>query len=349
MTDVVQAAVLPTAKEAPGLHAGFWRRVAAYIIDAIALNIVIYICWIVVFLIFGLSSGGFSRAFVEPGRSPDFAWFAVFGVLEVATIVIMWLYFAVFESSRLQATPGKLALGLGVTDGRGGRIGFGRATGRYFAKFLSSLIFCIGYLMAGWTERKQALHDILADTCVVQKFALVPNAADGNKAIGAHRVPGWVIVLIVAGTAVFYLAIFGIIIAIAAAVITKFNDRTPATETVDAMHQVRNFMVEFHERHGIWPPTRSIGQSISRMYSHSPSGDFKDAVWIFRCSGKTCRIEARMRKTIANKALAGRTLELWTTDGGRSWHCGPGGSNPIPANGLPPDCRDPGAPGPFPP
>ena len=48
----------------------------------------------------------------------------------------------------------------------GQRIGFGRATGRYFAKFVSAMILLIGFMMVGWTQRKQGLHDLIASTLV---------------------------------------------------------------------------------------------------------------------------------------------------------------------------------------
>jgi uncharacterized RDD family membrane protein YckC len=82
-------------------------------------------------------------------------------------IIMQWLYYALMESSAKQATLGKLALGIVVTDLSGKRITFGRATGRYFGKILSGMIMCIGYIMAGFTERKQALHDIMAGCLVV--------------------------------------------------------------------------------------------------------------------------------------------------------------------------------------
>jgi len=78
-----------------------------------------------------------------------------------------WLYFTLFESSALQATPGKLIFGARVTDLAGGRIAFGRANARYWAKFLDVLTLAIGCLMAGWTRKRQALHDKLAETLVV--------------------------------------------------------------------------------------------------------------------------------------------------------------------------------------
>jgi uncharacterized RDD family membrane protein YckC len=72
------------------------------------------------------------------------------------------------ESSAKGGTLGKMAIGIMVTDMTGNRISFGRATGRYFAKILSQMILMIGFLMAGFTQQKQALHDILAGCLVVR-------------------------------------------------------------------------------------------------------------------------------------------------------------------------------------
>jgi uncharacterized RDD family membrane protein YckC len=80
-----------------------------------------------------------------------------------------WLYFSLMESSAYQATLGKRLVGIMVTDLSGQRIGFGRATARFFAKYLSQLILYIGFFMAGFTQRKQALHDLIASTLVVRK------------------------------------------------------------------------------------------------------------------------------------------------------------------------------------
>ena len=72
------------------------------------------------------------------------------------------------EASSKKATLGKMALGLIVTDVNGVRLSFGRASGRYFGKILSGLILNIGFIMAAFTEKKQALHDILAGTLVLE-------------------------------------------------------------------------------------------------------------------------------------------------------------------------------------
>jgi len=84
-------------------------------------------------------------------------------------LLASWIYEAAMESSSLQATLGKMIFGMKVTDLNRNRISFARATGRHFAKYLSSMILFIGYIMAGFTERKQALHDIIASTVVVRR------------------------------------------------------------------------------------------------------------------------------------------------------------------------------------
>lgn len=139
------------------IHAGFWRRCAALMIDGLLIGLAVTIVQVL------LGIGAISAAVAS---QPD----ALLGVIGVTALVLFlgqWLYFALFESAAAQATPGKMALGIKVVDDNGRRIGFGRASGRYFGKILSGLIFNIGYLLAGWTTRKQALHDLMANTLVV--------------------------------------------------------------------------------------------------------------------------------------------------------------------------------------
>jgi uncharacterized RDD family membrane protein YckC len=82
-----------------------------------------------------------------------------------------WLYFAILESSSWQATLGKKTLGLAVVNADGTRLTFGRACVRYVAKIVSGITLCIGYMMAGWTSQKRALHDMIAETLVVKRAA----------------------------------------------------------------------------------------------------------------------------------------------------------------------------------
>ncbi|MDD1681583.1 MAG: RDD family protein, partial [Methanoregula sp.] len=85
----------------------------------------------------------------------------------IVLIVIPWLYFAGFESSRSQATPGKLLMHIVVTDMTGNKPTFARVTLRHFAKFVSALIIFIGFLMIGLTQRRQGLHDRIAGCLVL--------------------------------------------------------------------------------------------------------------------------------------------------------------------------------------
>lgn len=120
-------------------YAGFWKRFVALLIDGVILAII----------------GALANLLLAD-------WLA-----STIGVLLGWLYFAYMESSTSQATFGKQAMGIYVTDINGQRISFLRASGRYFAKILSGLILFIGYIMAAFTARKQALHDLLASTLVL--------------------------------------------------------------------------------------------------------------------------------------------------------------------------------------
>jgi len=140
-------------------YGGFWVRLVAFIIDAIAIGIVTVPGSAVIG--FAVSLAG--RAIAMPDLG---VWMVRLTVGLVFSGLANWIYEAALESSSYQATLGKMALGLKVTDLAGQRISFTRATGRHFAKILSTMTFLIGYVMAGFNSRKQALHDIIARTLV---------------------------------------------------------------------------------------------------------------------------------------------------------------------------------------
>ncbi|MCP5396489.1 MAG: RDD family protein [Sphingomonadaceae bacterium] len=137
-------------------YAGFWIRVGAYIIDAIILGIAQY----VIAMILGIDMMA-SADPMDPTASAGGSM-----LLNVISLGMGIAYFAGLESSNWQATVGKKALGLVVTDLNGQRISFLKALGRYLAKILSALILLIGFIMVAFTERKQGLHDMLAGTLV---------------------------------------------------------------------------------------------------------------------------------------------------------------------------------------
>ncbi|MSP81835.1 MAG: RDD family protein [Alphaproteobacteria bacterium] len=153
-------------------YAGFWRRFGAAVVDGIVVNVAIIALGYVLEAV-GLpffESIEYVAETAELSASASAAYdLTPFGA--VVALVSWWLYAAVLESAPRGATLGKMALGLRVTDLDGNRIGFLRATGRFFGKFLSGLILMIGFVMAGFTKRKQALHDMLAGGLVLAKAA----------------------------------------------------------------------------------------------------------------------------------------------------------------------------------
>lgn len=141
-------------------YAGFWKRFAAAIIDGIILAVAAFPINML---------GNAFPSTLEPSEEVLILAAVVSLISACVQIVINWLYYACMESSHFQGTLGKLALGIKVTDYYGKRISFGRATGRHFAKILSYCTLHIGFLMAAFTEKKQALHDMVAGCLVVNR------------------------------------------------------------------------------------------------------------------------------------------------------------------------------------
>ena len=142
-------------------YAGFWLRFVAAIIDGLLVGIVAWPISAMMALMIGFAG----MAVRMPGVGIHLVRFIVIGAF---FLFAGWIYEATMESSSRQATLGKMALGLKVTDEAGNRISFARASARFFSKLISRAIFCVGYLMAGFTARKQALHDMIAGTLVVR-------------------------------------------------------------------------------------------------------------------------------------------------------------------------------------
>lgn len=183
-------------------YAGFWRRFAAYAID-----------YALLFLASALLGIVATQLDVLPDDAPQLSAFVLAGYL---------LYCALLESSRRQATLGKIALGLKVTGLHGERIGFGRAVARFVARLLSVLTLCLGYLLIVVTKRRQGLHDVIAGTLV---------AYDATP----HR-PAWLVAGVSAGTLVPLLAV------LSAGALPAYRDyaiRAQVTEGLDLAHEYR--------------------------------------------------------------------------------------------------------------
>ncbi|MEO8024895.1 MAG: RDD family protein [Bryobacteraceae bacterium] len=156
-------AAIPVGPE----YGGFWLRVVAYFVDSLVMMPLGAVGFVLL--------GGTVLANLEGLRSesPDpriiASLVAAYGGFILITLIGAWLYHALMESSRYQGTLGKKAMGLIVTDLNGHRISFGRASGRFFGKMITGMTMGIGYAMAGFTEKRQCLHDMIAGCLVVKK------------------------------------------------------------------------------------------------------------------------------------------------------------------------------------
>ncbi len=144
-------------------YAGFLKRLVAHFIDSFIVRMISGIVAVPITVVFTAPS------ILENEKVSETASSLSFIIIYFTTTILSWLYYAIMESSGKQATLGKLALGLKVTDLNGNKISFARATGRYFAKIITGLTFYIGYLMVLFTEKKQTLHDMIAGCVIVKK------------------------------------------------------------------------------------------------------------------------------------------------------------------------------------
>jgi uncharacterized RDD family membrane protein YckC/Tfp pilus assembly major pilin PilA len=232
-------------------YAGFWKRFAAYIIDRMILTAAVFVCAMVIGIV--LAARGNS------GGPDDAATIAVIGFYAVPYIGYIF-YCVLMESSRHQGTLGKMALGIVVTDLEGRRIGPGRAFGRLFASLLNNLTLAIGWMMAGWTERKQGLHDMVAGTLVLDRAPARAPTAYNRASPAAPRaapapskpMPVWAIGLIVLGAMV---PVLGILAAIAIPAYSDYTERAKVAEGLSAAAAYKVAITESYLNKGALPDT----------------------------------------------------------------------------------------------
>lgn len=189
------------------VYAGFWKRVAAYIIDS-------FVAGFVGAIIGGIVGGLLGATLLNSGGMSGSAG-ALMGIQMVGNLIGMLLgmaYYAGMHASSSMATLGKMAVGIKVVRSDGSRISFLRGVGRYFGLFVSSITLGIGFFMAGFTERKRALHDMLCDTLVVDKWAFTEHAQLQRRELG-----GVTIAVLAVGGLLFVGAIVMMVVVIAMA------------------------------------------------------------------------------------------------------------------------------------
>jgi len=278
------------------IHAGFWRRGAALTLDGLVLSIPIFLL----------------------------ALIPVAGI--VLIVVGRWLYFALLESSAAQATLGKRAMGIKVTDGAGNRISFGQATGRYVGALLSRLILYIGFMLAGWTERKQALHDLMANCCVVFRDV------EPGQPLPSLRPPmpwyGWVLNVLLGG------AVPGIAI-LAAIALPAYQDyvvRARVSEAMVLADGVKSSVAEFRLAKGRCPKSNAEAGVGDASSIH---GQFVSSLTVSSASDGTCVIRATFGGGGNPAVLRGKQIFFTTDNPIAGWKCG----GDMPQRYLPLACR----------
>ncbi|MEG2802967.1 RDD family protein [Stenotrophomonas sp.] len=191
------------------VYAGFWKRFAAATIDGVVMSGVLVLVFLVGMLMFG-GMAAFMGGLSDPEDSPGMAVFIVLGVY-VLPVIVQALYFSLMHASTRQATLGKMAVGIKVVRTDGQRLSNGRSFGRWAALFFSYLLSCgLAYLasaiMAGVTQRKQGLHDMIVDTLVVDKWAYTDQPQLQRRELGT------VTLVIIGLTALAVLAYAGLIV-----------------------------------------------------------------------------------------------------------------------------------------
>ena len=153
-------------------YGGFWLRLVASLIDGVIMGLAGGVLFVPLFILSGVGAqmGGLAQRHGQPDPALLVGFIGMILVFAAISLLIQWLYHAYLESGEKQATWGKQALGLYVTDLMGNPVTFGRSSGRFFAKIITGMIpLGIGYIMAGFTERKQALHDMIASCLVLRR------------------------------------------------------------------------------------------------------------------------------------------------------------------------------------
>lgn len=262
-------------------YAGFWVRFGAVILDTIILYIVAIVVGGIIGFVFALMGG---VRWVGAGAS-------IVGILGA------FLYFTLMESSERGATLGKRAFKLRVVTAEGHeRIGFGRAVGRYFARFISILVLYIGYLMQPFTRRKQALHDMICGTAVV---ALAP----------ASRV--------LLGVAIFFgllLPTLGIVAAVSIPAYQDYTVRAKVSEALIAASPARDAVQIYYAERNAYPKT------LAEAGVNIPPTPRVRSVTI---NPRT----AALTVTLAFSPLAGKTIMLVperAEGDALTWKCRPG-------------------------
>lgn len=270
------------------VYAGFMRRWAALFLDGFILCIPLAIIAVLLAIPLGFFSG----------NNRDAAGAMVQGIYYLLWLIAAPLYFAGQESSAHQATLGKRALGIKVTDDNGQRLSFSHALGRWFAAALSYLTLDIGFLMAAFTERKRALHDMIASTLVVDRWAYTEFPERQQRSPSGCLIVFLVVVIcIVPVTAI-----------LAAIAISQYQDyviRSQVSEGSALADGVKTAVAEFYNNQGHYPTTNA---SAGLASATSIAGQYVSSVDVGSTDGTIAVTYSSSRPQKANTAIHAKTL-----------------------------------------
>jgi uncharacterized RDD family membrane protein YckC len=293
--------------------AGFWKRFIAYIIDAILFG-----------FLFGVVAVLLGGTIITANPNDAGSVFAVFGFY-LFYIPCWWLYFALMESSNAQGTVGKIAMGIKVTNINGQPLGFGHATGRHFAALVTQFTITIGYLLAGFTARKQALHDLIAGTLVVNKRYDAVQIRTASESPGQGMSVGGIIAIIFL---VLLIPVGGILAAIAIPAYQDYTMRAKVQQAIIETNSIQLSITEHAANTGFWPKNlQTAGINDDRLNS----GDYQ----ILLEAEGTYHIIFKQPEALADNRLI--FVPRLNNDGEYVWKCH---SRDIEQSYLPKQCRE---------
>lgn len=306
------------------VYAGFWRRWAALILDQLILGAGFYALLFALAILVGIAGGMDWLENLDSGNPEPAVMFAYAGFL-LLYYVAAGLYFSLFESSRHQATPGKMALGIKVVDHHGQRLSFGHALGRWVAATLSYFTLYIGFLMAAFTERKRALHDMVAGTLVVDRWAFSEHPDRQRRDLGGCLIAAILAIVMLVG-----IAILGILAAIAIPAYQDYLQRSRVMQAMAEAAPLRATVAGFRAARGACPvngeggigPAEAVGGALVRRVE---LGNFEDG---------SCGIELELGDT-GHAGLDGGLIWWQLGADDTRWHC----SSDIRDSWLPQECR----------
>jgi len=272
------------------VYAGFLRRWAALFLDSFILCIPLAMIAVLLAIPLGFFSAD----------NRDAAGAMVQGIYYLLWLVAAPLYYAGQESSAHQATLGKRALGIKVTDDNGQRLGFSHALGRWFAAALSYLTLYIGFLMAAFTERKRALHDMVASTLVVDRWAYTEFPERQQRSASGCLIAFLVVVIGI-------VPVIGILAAIAIPAYQDFVIRAQVSEGAVLTEGAQTAVADFYRKQGHYPATNASAGLASASSIH---GLYVSSVDVGPADGTITVTYSSERPQKANTAIHMKTLLL---------------------------------------